>query len=90
MQVHVFGKRPSLAVVINGIHRAAREEEKEYGSDVRKIIKQDFYVNYALRSFPNEEDAVDVLTSVQEALAVSNLRLHKIAANRAKELIKSP
>lgn len=49
MRVHVFGNRPSPAVAIYGICRAAREEEKEYGSDVRKFIEQDFYVDDALR-----------------------------------------
>ncbi|RXN04564.1 hypothetical protein ROHU_018319 [Labeo rohita] len=90
MRVHVFGNRPSPAVAIYGICRAAREEEKEYGSDVRKFIEQDFYVEDALRSFPTEEETTDVLKRAQEALAISNLRLHKIAANRVKVMDAFP
>ncbi|KAL1267084.1 hypothetical protein QQF64_002759 [Cirrhinus molitorella] len=90
MRVHVFGNRPSPAVAIYGIRRAAREEEKEYGSDVRKFIEQDFYVDDALRSFPTEEEAIDLLKRAQEALAISNLRLHKIAANKAKVMDAFP
>ena len=36
----------------------------------------------ALKSFATEKEAISVLQRAQEALAVSNLRLHKIASNR--------
>lgn len=90
MRVHVFGNSPSPAVAIYRIRRAAREEENEYGSDVSKFIEQDFYVDDALKSFPTEEEAIDLLRRAQEALAASNLRLHKIAANRAKVMDAFP
>lgn len=67
MRVHAFGNSPSLAVAIYRIHRAAREEEKEYGTDVRKFIEQDFYVDDDLKSFPTEEEAINVLKRAQEA-----------------------
>ncbi|XP_067282638.1 uncharacterized protein [Pseudorasbora parva] len=90
MRVHVFGNSPSPAVAIYGIRKAAKEEEKEYGSDVRKFVEEDFYVDDALKSFPTEEEAIDVLKRAQDALAASNLRLHKIAANRAKVMDAFP
>lgn len=90
IRVHVFGNSPSPAVAIYGIRRAAREEEKEYGSDVSKFTEQDFYVDDALKSFPTEEEAIDLLRREQEALAASNLRLHKIAANRVKVMDAFP
>lgn len=49
-----------------------------------------FYVDDALKSFPTEEEAIDLLRRAQEALAASNLRLHKIAANRAKVMDAFP
>lgn len=84
MRVHVFGNSPSPAVAIYGMRMAAKEAEREYGTDARNFIEQDFYVDDALKSFPTEEEAVDVLQRVKEMLAQSNLRLHKITSNKAK------
>lgn len=50
----------------------------------------EFYVDDALKSFPTEEEAVRVLQQAQEMLAVSNLRHHKIASNRAGVLDAFP
>lgn len=61
MKVHVFGNTPSPAVAIYGLRRAAREEEDSYGSDVRKFVEEDFYVDDALKSFATEEEAISVL-----------------------------
>lgn len=82
MKVHVFGNTPSPAVAIYGLRRAAREEEDSYGSDVRTFVEEDFYVDDALKSFATEEEAISVLQRARAALALSNLRLHKIASNR--------
>lgn len=61
LKVHVFGNTPSPAVAIYGLRRAAREEEDSYGSDVRKFVEEDFYVDDALKSFATEEEAISVL-----------------------------
>ncbi|KAJ8364608.1 hypothetical protein SKAU_G00134390 [Synaphobranchus kaupii] len=82
IKVHVFGNTPSPAVTIYGLRRAAREEEDSYGSYVRRFVEEDFYVDDALKSFATEEEAIRVLQQAQERLALSNLRLHKIASNR--------
>ena len=82
MRVHVFGNSPSPAVAVYGLRRAAREEEGQFGSDAKRLIEREFYVDDALKSFPTEEEAISVLKRAQEMLAVSNLRLHKVASNR--------
>lgn len=82
MRVHVFGNSPSPAVAIFGLRMAAREAEEVCGSDARHFIELDFYIDDALKSFPTEAEAVDVLQSAQKMLALSNLRLHKIASNK--------
>ncbi|XP_035985049.1 uncharacterized protein LOC118558666 [Fundulus heteroclitus] len=88
MRVHVFGNSPSPAVAIYGLRMAAREAESEYGTDARNFIEQDFYVDDALKSFPTEAEAIDVLQRAQKMLALSNLRLHKIASNKVQ--VSSP
>lgn len=90
MRVHVFGNSPSPAVATYGLRRVAREEEREYDSEVRRFVERDFYVDDALKSFPTEKEAVKVLQQAQEMLAVSNLRLHKVASNRAKVMDAFP
>lgn len=68
MKVHVFGNTPP-AVAIYGLRRAAREGEESYGSDVRRFVEEDFYVDDPLKSFATEEEAIGVLQRAQEALA---------------------
>lgn len=80
MRVHVFGNSPSLAVAIFDLRKAARDVENKYGSDVRQFIEREFYVDDALKSFPTEAEAIDVVQRACEALALSNIKLHKIAS----------
>ncbi|KAL6456460.1 hypothetical protein MHYP_G00350040 [Metynnis hypsauchen] len=84
MRVHVFGNSPSPAVAIFGLRRAAKQHENEYGSDARHFVERDFYVDDGLRSFATEAEATDVLRRTQKMLAVSNIKLHKIASNRTE------
>ncbi|KAK0135218.1 hypothetical protein N1851_028960 [Merluccius polli] len=90
MCVHVFGNSPSPTVAIYGLRRAAKEEEKNFSSDVRRFVEREFYVDDALKSFPTEAEAISVLRRAQMMLAASNLRLHKIASNRPAVLEAFP
>ncbi|KAL3983862.1 FRAS1-related extracelluar matrix protein 1/2 [Sarotherodon galilaeus] len=83
MRVHLFGNSPSPAVAVYGLRRAAKAAEADYGSDARRFIDRDFYVDDALKSFSTEEEGIAVLQRAQKMLAASNLRLHKIASNRS-------
>lgn len=49
---------------------------------------QDFYVDSALKSFPTDAEAIDVLQRAQKMLALSNLHLHKIASKKV-EVVKA-
>ncbi|KAL0162344.1 hypothetical protein M9458_041740, partial [Cirrhinus mrigala] len=82
MRVHLFGNSPSPAVAVYGLRRAAKEAEADCGSDARRFIDREFYVDDALKSFSTEEEAISVLGRAQKMLAASNLRLHKMASNR--------
>lgn len=82
MRVHVFGNSSSHAVAIYGLRRAAQEGEKDFGRGVCEFIKKDFYVDDALRSFPTEVEAVDVLKRAQNLLADYNIKLHKNTSNK--------
>ena len=90
MRVHVFGNSPSPTVATYGLRRVARQGENQYGKDVRHLIDRDFYVDDALKSVSTIEEAVDLLKRTQEMLAASNLRLHKIASNKAEVMDAFP
>ncbi|XP_062592960.1 uncharacterized protein LOC134254474 [Saccostrea cucullata] len=88
MCVHVFGNSPSPAVATYGLRRTAEIAEKQYGSDVRKFVERNFYVDDALTSLPSSKEAVSLLKRAQEALqAEGNLRLHKICSNSSEVLL---
>ncbi|KAK2903743.1 hypothetical protein Q8A73_010400 [Channa argus] len=81
MKVHVFGNSPSPAIAMYGLRRAALHGGQEFGSDARHFVDRDFYVDDGLKSQPSVDKAIHLLKATQEMLAISNLRLHKIASN---------
>nr|XP_055053880.1 uncharacterized protein LOC129439016 [Misgurnus anguillicaudatus] len=81
MKVHVFGNSPSPAVAIYCMRKAAQEGEKEHGTDAKRLVEKQFYVDDCLSSVTTAEDAIDILTRTREMLAEYNLLLHKIASN---------
>ncbi|XP_026005436.1 uncharacterized protein LOC113010547 [Astatotilapia calliptera] len=81
MRVHVFGNRPSPAVATYGLRRAALHGEGEFGEGAKEFIHRNFYVDDALKSLPSATAAISLLKAAQGMLAISNLRLHKIASN---------
>lgn len=81
MRVHVFGNSPSPAVATYGLRRAALHGEDEFGHAAKEFIHRQFYVDDGLISLPSAPEAIDILKAARDMLAVSNLRLHKIASN---------
>ncbi|XP_023812156.1 uncharacterized protein LOC111947642 [Oryzias latipes] len=88
MRVHVFGNSPSPAVAIYGLHQSVLQNEPDCDPDVKQFVTRDFYVDDGLQSLPTVEMAVSLLQRTRDTLADSNLRLHKIAANR-KEVLEA-
>lgn len=81
MKVHVFGNSPSPVVAIYGLRRAALHGEAEFGADAKGFVERNFYVDDGLKSLPSVTEAINLLKATQDMLAISNLRLHKIASN---------
>ncbi|XP_074518426.1 uncharacterized protein LOC141784488 [Halichoeres trimaculatus] len=90
MKVHVFGNSPSPAISIYCMRRAAQNGEQEYGPDAGLFVERQFYVDDGLTSVATPEKAVDLLTRTREMLAVSNLRLHKVASNNSQVMEAFP
>ena len=81
MRVHVFGNSPSPAVAMYGLRRAALHGEPEFGAEAKHFVERDFYVDDGLKSLPSVHESISLLKATQGMLAMSNLRLHKIASN---------
>lgn len=82
MHVHVFGNRPSPSVANFGLQKTASISESEYGSDVKRFISSDFYVDDGLTSTSTAGQSVNLKKRTQAALYQNgHLRLHKIASN---------
>ena len=89
MNVHVFGNRPSPSVANFGLQKTASISEPEFGSDVKKFVSSDFYVDDGLTSTPTVELAVDLMQRTQLALQQNgHLRLHKIVSN-SQDVLKA-
>ena len=48
---------------------------------IRSSSYTGFYIDDGLKSLPSASAAIDLMKTVQDMLAISNLRLHKIASN---------
>ncbi|XP_077553192.1 uncharacterized protein LOC144167948 [Haemaphysalis longicornis] len=90
MKLDVFENSPTTSVATYGLRRRARQGSLLYGEEAAKFVERDFYVDDGLKSFPTEEDAINVLRNTPEMLAMVNIRLHKIASNRENVLKAIP
>ncbi|XP_061749013.1 uncharacterized protein LOC133547258 isoform X1 [Nerophis ophidion] len=77
MRVHVFGNCPSPAVAIYCLRQSMKNAE----AVVKQFVNRDFY---------SVKAAVKLLKRTQKVLSDSNLRLHKIASNKAEVMNAFP
>ena len=83
MTVHVFGNSPSPAVSTYGLRKAVENASK----DVKNFVEKDFYVDDALTSVYEVEDALNLIKSTQKTLRENGkIRFHKICSNSRKVL----
>ena len=78
MTVHVFVNTPSPAVATYGLRKSVEGSDQ----DIKDFVNHNFYVDDGLKSFPDDDSAINMLQRTKEALLEGgNLRLHKIASN---------
>ena len=88
MNVHLFGAVSSPGVANFGLKKTAETNRKEYGEEAANFLKDDFYVDDGLKSFPTPEKAIEVIKNSQAMCASNKLRLHKFASN-SKTVLES-
>ncbi|KAK3731803.1 hypothetical protein QZH41_007629 [Actinostola sp. cb2023] len=90
MNMHLFGNGPSPAVATFGLRKTAADGEEEFGTDVTKFVHRNLYVDDGLTSLPTAQQAIDLVSGAQAALATSNLRLHKLVSNNVEVMEAFP
>ena len=61
MTAHVFGGISSPSCSNYALKKTAADNIKKYGEDVSSILRQNFYVDDMLKSFPSAKIAVDMI-----------------------------
>ncbi|XP_078495177.1 uncharacterized protein LOC144749987 [Ciona intestinalis] len=88
MKVHIFGATSSPGCANFGLKRAADEGESEFGSDVAKFIRRDFYVDDGITATPDSQSAISLINRSRRLCAKAGLRLHKFTSN-SREVLAS-
>ena len=90
MKVHLFGAGSSPGCANFGLKKAADDGEAEYGKEVAKFIRRDFYVDDGLKSVPAVEEAVTLRKASQGICARARLKLQKMMSNKREVLEEFP
>ncbi|KAK3730902.1 hypothetical protein QZH41_012617 [Actinostola sp. cb2023] len=80
----------SKAVATFGLRKTAADGDEEFGTDVTKFVHRNFSVDDGLTSLPTAQQAIDLVSGAQAALATSNLRLHKLVSNNVEVMEAFP
>ena len=81
MTVHPFGGIWSPSCANFALHKTAELFAPEYDGDVVDIVKDNFYVDDCLASFPSDDKAIDSVHGVCDLLSKGGFRLTKWVSN---------
>ena len=76
MQVHVFGSKPSPAICMYVLNKTAEDNASEFPEAAAKV-KECFYVDNYMESFPTEEAAIRQARQMKELLSRGGFNLTK-------------
>ena len=86
MTVHLFSGTWSPSVCTFALQQTARDHSKEFEPTVINTVWHHFYVDDCLKSFRQEEEAIQMATDLPRLLERGGFRLHKWLTNRSKAL----
>ena len=81
MSSHVFGAKSSPSCAAYGLRRVAEDFGSQYGEEVSRCVKENFYVDDALCSVDTVSGAVQLVSEMSELLSKASLGLHKFVSN---------
>ena len=81
MCAHVFGGASSGACSNYGLKRTAKENEKKYGTEIARILRENFYADDLLKSVNSEDDAAKLIKNVRLMCNEGGFNLTKFVSN---------
>ena len=90
MTVHLFGAASSPECSNFALKCTAEDGEKTFGARAAETLKKNLYVDDALKSFPTEKDAIELLQAVEGMCAKGGLNLSKFVSNGREVMMSVP
>jgi len=90
MEVHLFGATSSPACSSFALRRTAEDNIGEFGEDIVKTVKKNFYVDDCLKSVESSAQAINLATQLRELLSRGGFRLLKWFSNRPEVMETIP
>ena len=81
MTVHLLGAGSSPGCYNFTLKRTAENGEREFGARGAETLRNNFYVDDALRSVPTEKDVVELIQAVKEMCTKGGFKLTKFVSN---------
>ena len=90
MTVHLFGAGSSPGCSNFALKCTVQDGEKEFGARAAETLKKNVYVDDALKSFPTEKDAIELLQAVEAMCANGGFNLSKFVSNSREVMMSVP
>ena len=90
MTMHLFGAGSSPGCSHFALKHRAKEGQRGLGARAAETLRNNFYLNDALRSVPTEKDNVELVQAVKEMCAKGGFKLTKFVSNSRKVMISVP
>ena len=90
MHVHIFGATSSPAVCVYALNRTAQDNVEDFGKETVDTVKQSFYMDDCLKSFPTEDEACNTARELVNLCQRGGWRLTKWVSNSRKVLSTVP
>ena len=91
MCAHVFGGVSSGTCINYALKRAAKENEKKYGTETACTLRENFYVDDLLKSVNSGDDAIKLIKNVRTMFSEGGgFNLTKFVSNSKEVLLSIP
>ena len=90
MLVPIFGAKSSLSVAGYALRKTSKDNGQDFSAVVVEAVFKDFYVDDLLKSFADEERAVNLSRQIRDLLARGGFQLTKWISNRRDVLPAFP
>ena len=81
MCVHTFGTISSPSCANFALRKTAKDNKEMYGDDASDTLLRDFYVDDMLKSLDEDEEAVSLMSRVQQICKEGGFNLTKFISN---------